>query len=75
MLSVGFDIGGANTKMAVVDFIETPRTPRTIRIKEIETVYLPLWERLSELPAVLKNLLERHADRTLAVEDQTSRWW
>jgi uncharacterized hydantoinase/oxoprolinase family protein len=49
MKIAGFDIGGANTDLAVVDFDENGS------IKDIETgfEYLPMWKDKKELSQVL----------------------
>jgi probable H4MPT-linked C1 transfer pathway protein len=58
--------------MAVVDFIENPNNGRNLIVKDIETHYLPLWEKLSELPGVLENLLEKHDDKPRVITITTT---
>lgn len=63
MKIAGFDIGGANTDLAVVDFdIEGD-------VKGITTdfEYLPMWQENERLPAVLVELLDSQLDEVDAV--------
>ena len=54
MRIAGFDIGGANTDIAVVDFDESGN------ITEIKTdfIYFPMWQKKKELGFALNDLLE-----------------
>jgi len=54
MKIAGFDIGGANTDLAIIDFEDG-------EIKDIKTdfEYLPMWSRNDELGRTLINLVER----------------
>ena len=54
MRIAGFDIGGANTDVAVVDFDESGN------INEILTdfIYFPMWQKKDELGYALNNILE-----------------
>ena len=63
MKIAGFDIGGANTDLAVVDFDENGS------IKDIETgfEYLPMWKDKKELSQVLLDLLGRELSDIQAV--------
>jgi probable H4MPT-linked C1 transfer pathway protein len=63
MKIAGFDIGGANTDLAVVDFDEEGN------IKEItiDFEYLPMWQEKGRLKAVLLDLLGDDKDEIQAV--------
>jgi probable H4MPT-linked C1 transfer pathway protein len=63
MKIAGFDIGGANTDVAVVDFDESGN------INEVETdcMYLPMWMKNEELKDALKDLLGSRGDEIDAV--------
>ena len=65
MLSIGLDIGGANTKMAVIRFDDASTSEesliQSIRVESLETVYHPIWERLQELPDMLTSMLAGQA--------------
>ena len=54
MKIAGFDIGGANTDLAVIDF-------KGDEIKNIEVnfAYLPMWSNNNDLSQVLINLIEK----------------
>lgn len=54
MKIAGFDIGGANTDLAVVELDESGNL---INLKT-EFSYLPMWQRKNDLASVLKELLE-----------------
>lgn len=59
MKMAGFDIGGANTDLAIVDFDE-----KTNEIKNIECVfeYLPMWSNNEDLGDTLVNLIQKIDD-------------
>jgi len=59
MKIAGFDIGGANTDLAIVDFDE-----KTHEIKNIATdfEYLPMWSNKEDLGDTLLNLIQRTDD-------------
>lgn len=63
MKIAGFDIGGANTDVAVVDFDESGN------IIDLKTdyVYLPMWMKKEELKDALKDLLGSFGDEVDAV--------
>ena len=63
MKIAGFDIGGANTDVAVVDFDESGN------IIDLKTdyVYLPMWMKKEELKDALKDLLLSFGDEVDAV--------
>ena len=53
MKVAGFDIGGANTDLAIIDFKDN-------EIKEVQTdfEYLPMWRKSQELGETLVRLIE-----------------
>jgi probable H4MPT-linked C1 transfer pathway protein len=62
MLSIGLDIGGANTKVSVVSFDENlppDALCQSIRVESLDVHYLPLWERLPEFKDFLVSILSR----------------
>ena len=63
MKIAGFDIGGANTDVALVDFDESGN------IIGVETnfIYLPMWIKNDELKEALKNLIGSNMDEVDAV--------
>lgn len=54
MKVAGFDIGGANTDLAIIDFEDDE-----IRNIEVDFAYLPMWSNNDELSQVLVELIER----------------
>ncbi len=54
MRIAGFDIGGANTDLAVVELDKSGNITKLTT----ELVYLPMWKRKDELETVLKDLVE-----------------
>ncbi len=63
MKIAGFDIGGANTDVALVDFDESGN----IILVETDFVYLPMWIKKNELKEALKDLLGSSVDELDAV--------
>ena len=63
MKIAGFDIGGANTDVALVDFDESGN----IILVETDFVYLPMWIKKDELKEALKYLLGSSVDELDAV--------
>ncbi len=63
MKIAGFDIGGANTDLALVDF---DKSGNIIRI-ETDFIYLPMWIKKDELKEALKDLLGSSVDEVDAV--------
>ena len=63
MKIAGFDIGGANTDVAIVDFDESGN------IVEVETnfIYLPMWKKKDKLTEALKDILGSNWDKIEAV--------
>ena len=53
MKVAGFDIGGANTDLAVVDFENNE-----VKNIEVDFAYLPMWSNNEALPKVLTELIE-----------------
>lgn len=53
MKVAGFDIGGANTDLAVIDF-----EGEEIKNIEVDFAYLPMWSSNDDLPRVLVELIE-----------------
>ena len=53
MKIAGFDIGGANTDLAVIDFENNE-----IKNIEVDFAYLPMWSNNEDLPQVLVELIE-----------------
>ena len=51
MKVAGFDIGGANTDLAVVDFENNE-----VKNIEVDFAYLPMWSNNEALPKVLTEL-------------------
>ena len=54
MKIAGFDIGGANTDLAVIDF-----EGEAIRNMEVDFAYLPMWSNNDDLSRVLIELIEK----------------
>lgn len=54
MRIAGFDIGGANTDLAVIDFEDGE-----IRNIEVDFAYLPMWSNNDDLSGVLVDLIEK----------------
>lgn len=54
MRIVGFDIGGANTDLAIVDFEDNK-----IKNIEVDFAYLPMWSNNNDLEEVLVSLIEK----------------
>ena len=63
MKIAGFDIGGANTDVAVVDFDESGN----ITGVETDFIYLPMWIKKDELKEALKDLVESITDEVDAI--------
>ncbi len=63
MKIAGFDIGGANTDVAVVDFDESGN----ITGVETDFIYLPMWIKKDELKEALKDLVGSITDEVDAV--------
>ena len=63
MKIAGFDIGGANTDVALVDFDESGNIIRV----ETDFIYLPMWIKKDELKEALKDLLGSSVDEVDAV--------
>ena len=63
MKIAGFDIGGANTDVAVVDFDESGN------IIQIETdyIYLPMWSKKDQLKEALRDLLGSNVTEVEAI--------
>ena len=53
MKVAGFDIGGANTDLAIIDFEDGE-----IKNIEVDYAYLPMWSNNDDLASVLKELIE-----------------
>ena len=54
MKIAGFDIGGANTDLGIVDFVDGE-----IKNIEVDFAYLPMWSRNDDLCEVLIELIEK----------------
>ena len=54
MKVAGFDIGGANTDLAVIDFEDGE-----IKNIEVDFAYLPMWSNNDDLSRVLVELIEK----------------
>ena len=54
MKIAGFDIGGANTDLAVIDFENGE-----IKNIEVDFAYLPMWSNNDDLSQVLIELIEK----------------
>ena len=63
MKIAGFDIGGANTDIALVDFDESGNIIRV----ETDFIYLPMWIKKDKLKEALKDLLGSSVDEVDAV--------
>ena len=63
MKIAGFDIGGANTDVAVVDFDESGNITRV----ETDFIYLPMWIKKDKLKEALKDLVGSITDEVDAV--------
>ncbi|GAB4317849.1 MAG: hydantoinase/oxoprolinase family protein [Methanobacteriaceae archaeon] len=63
MKIAGFDIGGANTDLAIIDFGGTGK----INSIKVDFKYLPMWIKNNELGDALKTLLKSHINEVDAV--------
>ncbi|MGC9516792.1 MAG: hydantoinase/oxoprolinase family protein [Methanomicrobiales archaeon] len=63
MKIAGFDVGGANTDVAIIDFNNSGEISNI----EVDYKYLPMWAKKEELGVALKKLLGPHIDDLDAV--------